>query len=119
MTKWLEAYSAWPPANQMVFSLAVLLAGTGLAVGLGFLTVRLLTMHYARPIRPSPVAISKEVRNMLIQVLHPDAAGGFDWMTEQKQIAAEQKFQAELQHKVQEEMQQAGAATQTKPPSAA
>lgn len=107
MTKWLEAYAQWPPTNQMVFSLAVLIAVTGLAVGVGILSVRLLAMHHARPVRPTPAIVSKEIRNMLVQVLHPEAAG-FDWTSEQKAIARETCLQAELQHKVAEEMPQAG-----------
>lgn len=103
MEKWLDAYSQWPPVNQMTYSLAVLLSIAGLLTGAGWLAIRLLGMHHARPVRPvlpKNVSFTKqEIRNLLVQVLeregviNPDAVSQ-SWIEEQKQLfLAEQTHQ--------------------------
>lgn len=125
MDRWFDAYSKWPATSQVVFSLVALVLGLILSYMVGVWLLQ--SMHYigvwARgwpPEEKSGEDFSK-VNAVLKQIQNttPPLAGIYDWKTEVKKIAEEEKYQRDLEKKLQAEMEQASEPSKRKPENAA
>ena len=135
MDKWLDAYSKWPPMNQLLFSSVVVAASVLVLFLFGLWVIQLFRyIAIARHGWPGDDAAAESTASMLKEIreqlspgrmaapteyrwcgtCHPTAqissnglpAKGHDWKDEQRQMAEEQAWLQEQMEQAQKEMEQ-------------
>lgn len=121
MDKWLDAYSRWPPMNQLIFSGVFILAVVLVLFLFGVWVIQIFrcvsVARHGWPGEDKPVNTNGQdmaaVLALLNEVRRRSGLGstlrlpqGLDWKEEHRRLAEEQRLEREAKAKLQEQMDQ-------------